>query len=459
MSNIYTFSKLRFTLLSAVLLIVMNVFAQNADFSINNASQCQSGNSFVFTNLTTGGSATYRWSFGDNTSSTTTNPVKTYTSSGNYSVQLIATIGGIDHYASKTVSVNPLPQCSFSYLVATGTGTGYTFQSNSTVASGGMSYSWNFGDGSTATSSNPSHTYLSTGNYNVTLTVLSDQGCVCSTTQNIVVSISSSSSSCPDSLYSFCVNELHQCLTSNNFLLTNTSKAPAGTTFSWNFGDGTTSTLASPSKTYTNPGIYIITLTSTYNGTSCFTTKTVVVDNTPVVTINGGNCIGNTLTANITGTNISNLNWVNGSGIVSTNTPNWSATGQSVAGGNGAGSSVYPVPIGVTVNQLVIPKGIYMDNNKDLFVIDNYTSRVVKWTPGNTTGTSKCYSIQITGIGEDCSGNIYTVDDICNCVLKWAPGTTAGVVVAGGNGAGPAANQLDNPRGNLYIDNAGYIYK
>ena len=458
MSYLCSSSKLRFTLLSVLVFITTLAFAQNADFSINNASQCQTGNSFIFTNLSSGGSATYQWSFGDGTTSTATNPTKSYSSSGNFSVQLIATIGGSDHYVSKTVSVNPLPQCSFSYLVATGTGNSYTFQSKSTIASGGMNYSWDFGDGGAGPGSNPSHTYSVNGNYTVTLTVTSDQGCVCSTTQNIIVTVSSSSSGCPDTLYSFCVNKSHQCLTGNSFIFTNTSNAPAGTTFSWNFGDGTTSTLASPSKTYTNPGTYIITLTSTYNGTSCYSTKTVVVDNTPVVTINGGNCVGNTLTANFTGTNISNLNWVNGSGNVSSNLSTWSTSGQVVAGGNGAGTMVYPVPIGVTVSQLTVPKGIYLDNNKDLFVIDNYTSRVVKWTPGNSTGISKCYSTQITGVGEDCSGNIYTVDDICNCVMKWAPGATAGVIVAGGNGEGSAANQLDNPRGNLYIDNAGDIY-
>ena len=458
MSYLCSSCKLRFTLLSAFVFITVLALAQNADFSINNASQCQTGNSFYFTNLSSGGTATYQWSFGDGTTSTATNPTKTYSASGNYSVQLIATIGGTDHYASKTVSVNPLPQCSFSYLVATGTGNSYTFQSNSTIASGGMSYSWDFGDGVSGSSSNPGHTYVSTGSYNVTLTVTSDQGCVCSTTQSIAVTVSSSTSVCPDSLYSFCVNELHQCVMSNSFLLTNTSHAPSGTTFSWNFGDGTGSTLASPSKTYTTPGTYIITLTSTYSGTSCYSTKTVVVENSPVVTISGGNCVGNTLTANITGTNISNLNWVNGSGIVSSDLPTWSTTGQVVAGGNGAGTMVYPVPIGVVVNQLTIPKGIYLNNNKDLYIIDNYTSRVVKWPTGNTSGISKCYSTQITGIGEDCNGNIYTSDDVNNWVQKWTPGATTGIIVAGGNGAGSAANQLNNPRGNLFIDNSGNIY-
>ncbi len=453
----YCYRKLRFALLAASVLMATFVFAQNADFSISNSSQCVTSNSFTFTNLTTGGSATYSWSFGDGTSSADVNPVKTYSGAGIYNVQLIATIAGSDHYASKTVFVNPLPQCSFNYLSPTGIGNAYTFQSTSSISNGSMTYSWDFGDNSIGTGSNPSHTYSSNGAYNVTLTVTSDKGCVASVTKNIVVIYSSSPSVCPDSIYNFCINSLHQCLLGNNFLLTNTSTAPAGTTYSWNFGDGTSSVQASPVKNYNTPGNYVITLVSTNGSNSCFTTKSVTIDNPPAVSVTGNTCIGNTLTANVIGNGINNISWKNAGTAISSAVPQWSAIPQTVAGGNGAGSMVYPVPIGATVNQLTVPKGLYLYNN-DLFITDNYTSRITQWIQNNSSSISKCYNIQITGIGIDCHGNIYIVDDICNCVQKWAPGATSGVIVAGGNGAGSAANQLDNPRGNLYIDNAGNIY-
>ncbi len=322
-----------------------------------------------------------------------------------------------------------------------------------------MSYSWDFGDGSTATSSNPSHTYINKGSYNVTLTVISDQGCVCSTTQNIVVTVSSLPSNCPDSLYSFCVNKSHQCLTGNNFIFTNTSNAPAGATFIWNFGDGTSSTDANPVKTYTSVGTYKVTLTATYNGATCFYTKTVKVNAAPTIAINGGNCIGNLLTATINnGVNISNLSWKNGSTLVSTSVPTWDATGTTIAGGNGQDTSIYPIVIGASGNKLNYPKGIFLDESKNLYVIDQSQYRLKRFDYGSSIGITIDTSTQIIGGAIDCKGNLFVGDDVRNWVKKWAPNATNGVVVAGGNGLGSASNQLHDPRGNLIIDKDESIY-
>lgn len=51
---------------------------------------------------------------------------------------------------------------------------------------------------------------------------------------------------------SFSINTPQQCISnpSNNFIFTNTSTG-IGNTYSWNFGDGTTSNATSPSKVYT----------------------------------------------------------------------------------------------------------------------------------------------------------------------------------------------------------------
>lgn len=48
---------------------------------------------------------------------------------------------------------------------------------------------------------------------------------------------------------------------------------PMGVSYSWDFGDGSSSTLANPQHTYTSTGYYYVCLTTTYNGctyTSCF---------------------------------------------------------------------------------------------------------------------------------------------------------------------------------------------
>src|SRR4029453_15678207 len=44
-------------------------------------------------------------------------------------------------------------------------------------ASSIVSWSWDFGDGSSSTQKNPSHTYTSTGFYNVSLQITSSTGC------------------------------------------------------------------------------------------------------------------------------------------------------------------------------------------------------------------------------------------------------------------------------------------
>ncbi|WP_018613388.1 gliding motility-associated C-terminal domain-containing protein [Segetibacter koreensis] len=62
----------------------------------------------------------------------------------------------------------------------------------------------------------------------------------------------------------------------------------------------------------------------------------------------------------------------------------------------------------------------------------------------------------------DKEGNIYVADMSNNRIQKWAPGATYGVTVAGGNGPGSGAKQFNKPtdvamdsKGNLYITDQG----
>ena len=79
------------------------------DFTISNATQCVKGNSFSFTN-TSNNSTSYQWSFGDNTSSTTTSPSHTYPNAGTYNVKLVAiNSNGCKDSVTKVITVNPSP--------------------------------------------------------------------------------------------------------------------------------------------------------------------------------------------------------------------------------------------------------------------------------------------------------------------------------------------------------------
>lgn len=90
----------------------------------------------------------------------------------------------------------------------------------------------------------------------------------------------------------FTINNIEQCLETNEFIFNNTSNTGATAqpedpiTYTWNFGDGTTSTLMNPTKTYTNSGNFTVSLIATNTFGSDTETKQLTVKNainTPVI--------------------------------------------------------------------------------------------------------------------------------------------------------------------------------
>lgn len=132
-----------------------------------------------------GNITTYIWDFnGDNLmDNNLQNPQYIFAQVGNYGVKLeVQTEYGCVNTIIKSVYVNPTP----SALFATQNNIGcpslcVNFINNSTIESGNIvTNQWIFGDNSSPNySQNPTHCY-STGNYNVTLKVVSDSGCVSS---------------------------------------------------------------------------------------------------------------------------------------------------------------------------------------------------------------------------------------------------------------------------------------
>ncbi|MFY8127591.1 MAG: PKD domain-containing protein, partial [Chitinophagaceae bacterium] len=230
----------------------------SAIFGVNSLSQCINGNNFATTNLSTGNISAYNWSFGNGTFSTLTNPSISYTSIGNYNIKLVATgTNGCKDSLQQTVSVVDKPTVLFSVnnAVQCVTNNNFVFTNSTT---GATNYSWSFGDGGTSTLVNPSKVYSSAGSYPVKLIATGNNGCKDSLTQNVSV--------VSKPIPSFTVNSNNQCITNNNFIFTNASLG--GNTFSWNFGDGTTSTLANPNKSFSSPGTYLVKLLVS-NATGC----------------------------------------------------------------------------------------------------------------------------------------------------------------------------------------------
>ncbi len=147
----------------------------------------------TFSVTATGTGLTYQWRKGGvnvsgATSSTLTLNNISAADAATYDVVITGACGNVTS-AAVTLTVNPKPVASFTAAAGTPCNS-YTFTNTSTIASGSIvAYSWNFGDAGTSTLQNPTHTYTAPGNYNVTLTVTSNSGCVSVVfTQALVVS-------------------------------------------------------------------------------------------------------------------------------------------------------------------------------------------------------------------------------------------------------------------------------
>lgn len=140
-----------------------------SSFTVNDTTSCLNGNSFLFANQSTGdGTLTYFWNFGDNTTDTAKNPVKTYGAPGNYSVVLIANGNGGADTSSQTVTVLPQPQDSIivdATIMALASNSFHFRPSPDST----LSYTWYFGDNTGTTQTSPIKSYSQAGSYNVML--------------------------------------------------------------------------------------------------------------------------------------------------------------------------------------------------------------------------------------------------------------------------------------------------
>jgi len=141
------------------------------------------------------------------------------------------------------------------------------------------SWTWDFGDGVTATNNTGggvSHAYAQPGNYIARLTIADQGGCISSSagqTANVQVN---------GPAPAFTYNPSRVLMGNTVYFYNNTNILGApGTTYRWDFGDGSTSTDGSPSHVYPNAGSYLVTLTAYGpNGNTCTlsTQQTVVVN-------------------------------------------------------------------------------------------------------------------------------------------------------------------------------------
>ncbi|MCX9079804.1 MAG: PKD domain-containing protein [Candidatus Methanoperedens sp.] len=232
-----------------------------------------------FTNQSTGEIASYGWDFGDGGTSTDTHPSHTFTAAGSYTVTLLAM--GVDgvvqsHQVLIEVTAPLLPvQAAFTSDVVAGVAP-LTVQFTSQVSGDLHSLVWDFGDGLSGSDTHPVHTYLTPGQYPVTLTVTGMDGSL--HTAQTVIDVTAP------------VRPV-----SAAFITDVTGgEAPLTVTFTsqvdgdlhslvWDFGDGLSGSDTHPVHTYLTPGQYPVTLTVTGQDGSLHTAQTVIDVTAPVL--------------------------------------------------------------------------------------------------------------------------------------------------------------------------------
>lgn len=229
---------------------------------------------------------TYKWDFGDGSAeqTTTTNAIShTYDKVGTYLVRLISTDSSTCNIADTAythirvrndravlgLNYAKLPPCE---------SLSYQFNNTSTAPAtkpfGAQSFIWDFGDGTTSTETNPVHQYAATGTYQVKLMLVDTVYCNAPDQLDTTIRIAPNVKAQFETPAVGCAPY--------EAVFNNTSEA--GQTFTWDFGDGTTSNESSPGHVYKIPGNYTIKLVavdpSTCNGIDS-TSLTIVISAKP----------------------------------------------------------------------------------------------------------------------------------------------------------------------------------
>jgi len=180
-----------------------------------------------------------------------------YSVAGRYDVSL--TVRGNDFRTNTSVRAQYItvrPHNSFSADITSGKAP-LTVQFTDTSTGSPTSWNWNFGDGGTSTIQNPTHTFTTAGVY--TVSMVATRAGVSGTpaaTRTITVYPDADFTATPRSgVYPLTVQ------------FTDTSTG-SPTSWSWNFGDGQTSTEQNPTHVYTTIGAYKVTLTVSRGGLS-----------------------------------------------------------------------------------------------------------------------------------------------------------------------------------------------
>ncbi|MEN3041140.1 MAG: PKD domain-containing protein [Bacteroidia bacterium] len=148
-----------------------------ADFAPDANLRFCVGEPIAFTDRSQG-AIRVQWDFGDGQTSSSSNPTHTYAQAGTYTVTLVASVSATcTSRVQRQIEILPTPQASFTVDPPSLTLPDANTASFTNTSTGAVSYQWDFGNGQTSTAVNPTATYDREGEYVVTLTALSADGC------------------------------------------------------------------------------------------------------------------------------------------------------------------------------------------------------------------------------------------------------------------------------------------
>ncbi len=240
-----------------------------------------------------GSLAGWSWNFGDppsgaNNLAIVPDPTHNFTAPGIFPVVLIVSnSNGCQDTISKQVYVHPLPAVDFTSLPGCMNDSTHFISSVLVSPLAVVSRVWDFGDGFSSPAIDPFHIYISSGSFQVTLTVTDTAGCINSISHTVAI--------VPPPLSFFQVSA--QTCASNAVYFTNLSTTPGGniTSYFWDFGDGSDTLLNAPSTgsishIYSVAGNFVIKLTvHTSLGCEAVSQRTITISASPLAQFNFDN--------------------------------------------------------------------------------------------------------------------------------------------------------------------------
>lgn len=228
--------------------------SSNIALAVNSASIC-SGQSAT---LTASGANSYTWSNGSNSNPLIISPSATtiYSLTGNNS--------GCSGISTSTVFVGAIPNVTISANVTSGCPP-LCVQFSNMSSDSITNWEWTFENDVTSSQTKPLHCFKESGLYSVSLNITSSNGCKKTTTATNMITVFEK----PIADFSPSIDVTDIFDPTISFY----NQSSNAISYSWNFGDVSTSTDINPTHTYSLEGTYTTTLTAT-NQYACKDTKT-----------------------------------------------------------------------------------------------------------------------------------------------------------------------------------------